>query len=130
MKKRTYTDEFKTHALVEVRLNGGNVKDTARRLNIPQPTLCEWTLREKLISNTIPSRIKERVANGWAGVADLAIQRLTELMPTAQNVRDVAYAGGIATTAYLDLTLGRKGTEVTVNNIVPVQVVIQDQSNI
>lgn len=42
MARNVYTDEDKAHAFVALTANGGNVKRTARELNMPVPTLRAW----------------------------------------------------------------------------------------
>lgn len=114
--KRIYSEEFKANALVQLELNAGNVKDTARKLKMDRTTLMLWRDKSQAVLNTIPPDLKQARIDLWDKVQQKAAQRLTLLLETADNVRDVAYAGDRAVAAYLDLRDGRKGAEVNIDN--------------
>lgn len=113
--KRTYSEVFKAEALAKLALNQGNVKATARQLAMPRHTLLQWRDKTAIMLHTIPADTAQARIDLWDNVQQKAANRLTILLDTADNVRDVAYAGDRAVAAYLDLRDGRKGMEVHVD---------------
>ncbi len=124
-----YTEQQKAEALAALIENGGNVKATARQLGINRITLTTW--RDKAHSpavlDTISTVLKDERIDLWDKAQQLGAKRIMELYPQSDDLRAVAYAASVAFNAYLDLTLGRKGTDqqqsLTING--PVQFVFE-----
>ena len=83
---RKYTDEFKAQALATLEINGGNVKGTARQLDMPWETLRTWQdTYEKLHRGEI---VASRQIN--AQVMALKDSGLEDFATRAESVRDAA----------------------------------------
>lgn len=115
----TYTDQQVSEALALLELNSGNVKRTATELGIPRATLTFW--RDKALA-VDPERALSPVvteerdfAAVWAEAQGEVLALLREKAPTA-SFRDLSIFAGIAADKHLDYSVGRKGSQVTVDN--------------
>lgn len=59
MAGRTYTDRDKAKAWAELKVNNGNLKRTARNLNIPAPTLRRW--RDEWEQSGVPESVEAEI---------------------------------------------------------------------
>lgn len=107
-----YTEQQRIDALAALDLNRGNVSRTARELGIPRPTLILW--RDTPVSD-IPDTRKTDIVGRLARVMDSVLDRIGELVPRTENVRDLGVVYGILSDKMLDHRDGRKGSEVNVN---------------
>lgn len=123
-----YLDTVQAEALVKLRENGGNVKRTASELGIPRTTLITWRDKVSAVSDTIPQETKDKYIGLWERAEEACVQRILDLVPTAEDLRDVAYAANIAKEAVLDRTEGRKGatTNIAIDNR-KVEIVYEDK---
>mgnify|MGYP001597406273 CR=1 FL=1 len=102
-----YTPDFIANALAQHELNGGNVKYTAKQLEIPRKTL-EFLVKKAGVA-TLAIETKDYGAL-WAAKEHLALERLGELIPTA-SFRDLSIFAGIAADKHMDYSMGRKGAD-------------------
>lgn len=118
-----YTSEQKAEALAKLVEHGGDVKSTARALGIPRTTLINWRDKSNnpAVLDTIPPDTKQARIDLWDKGQELGVHRLMALIPTSDNLRDIAYATDRLLAGYLDLTEGRKGTNISIDNSVHVQ---------
>ena len=112
----TYTDQQKAEALAALMENGGNVKATARELQIPRGTLLAWRDKQDspAVINTISPELTQARIDLWDQTQQMAARRIQELLPLTTELRDVAVAARVAVDAYQDLAYGRKG-QVDIN---------------
>lgn len=111
-----YTDEQVAQALAALELNGGNVKATARELNIPRATLQLWRDRVPEPAGTIRRDYAALWADAQVKALNQAItiaEALTEATP--ENLTALTRLAVAAKDAHLDYTEGRKGSNATVN---------------
>lgn len=76
--KRQYSDSFKAQALIALDLNHGNVKKTARELEIPQDTLYSWHYRRSGIHPEIVEMrdsLKAPIADRFEEAAGMYLDR-------------------------------------------------------
>lgn len=99
--RRTYTDRDKARVFAELSANEGNVKRTARNLDIPVPTVRRW--RDEWERNGIPDSVSAEVAPIVSDFLSDAIRirgklllKLEELLEKGQvNATQVSTAVGI-----------------------------------
>ena len=99
--------------------NGGNLNKTARELDIPRTTLRKYrdqqaSLVEGLaLATSDPDRARD-IVQLWEDTHRAAVHRVNELLPQTTRLHDVAYAAMVASNAFLDHHLGRKGAAVDI----------------
>jgi hypothetical protein len=94
--RRRYSDEERANALAALAANGGNVNQTARQLNIPEPTVRHWAN-----GNVHPDVVKdhEEKKESMAVALDRVAQQLLDAIPgkiDKANLSHTATAMGIA----------------------------------
>lgn len=108
-RKRTYSDADKERARVALDVHGGNLSAAAREAGVPRATLHEWrdewaaaaalpVPAEYLPAAAEYIRQDEKgkvIAAAWRA-AELAFERVAELIPEAKDVQKVATAAAIA----------------------------------
>jgi len=117
-----YTEQQRIEALAQLELNGGNLKRTARNLNLPPATLRHWrddTLDamgdNAALSLMVPQKpdFVARLEN----VLNMLVDKIEAMVPDADNIRDTAVVFGIMADKHLDYRDGRKGgVSVNVDN--------------
>jgi hypothetical protein len=115
-----YTDEQVRDALVQLELNGGNVKRTAVALGIPRTTLIEWRDGMSATTDTEKKRGDARDYGALRGevqwtAATTALAMVADMPHTPDGLRALAVLAGIAAGKHLDYTQGRKGSTTNVH---------------
>ena len=120
---RTYTPEFRAQALAQLELNAGALRQTARELDVPAPTLQMWRDSEvgalqpvQAVQPTV--RAKTTEPTDFVALLGQRFRQALELMAEklpSMGARDLAVATGILSDKLLDHRDGRKGMELNID---------------
>lgn len=119
--RRFYSADRRMEALALADAYGGNVQRVSRELEIPASTIRQWRMLQRaagdaaVISQADPHHGAINHGEILSRVIVAGAQRLLELLPTAENPREIAVAVGIAVDKFLDITQGRRGHTVNVD---------------
>lgn len=127
------TDPRVTEALAALAMNGGNVKRTATELGMNRTTLIKWRDNAEKATTAAaapPAGVRvspsvtsdsdtenktarrEHFREKWARLAEAAVDRLIELVPTT-GARDLITLAGVAADKEQDYGDGRRGAQAT-----------------
>ena len=120
-----YTDAQVAQALAALELNGGNVKRTARDLDIPRATLGMWRDKQAVMKMALSGAIvtthpdivdrAATLADRYLRLQDLALDRSETLVPLSDQLRDVLAAAREGREGHLDYSQGRRGGSVSID---------------